>query len=163
MKRVLILSATSGSNLALANRIKEIIITKGAEAEVLSIEELSFPLYSPSSEKCDGVDIISEALCNAGAYIICAPEYNGSIPPVVTNAIAWISVSTDGWRDAFNNKFALIASSSGGPGTKYLLAMRTQLEHLGSIVLPRTIMTSSNNPFNIDSASKIINNLLSHI
>ena len=163
MNRIVIVSATSGTNLDLAKNILEIVVSKGGVGTIINLEDYRLPLYTPNAELESDVSQIKDALLDSGGYIICAPEYNGSIPPIVTNAIAWISVSTDGWRDAFNDKFALVASSSGGPGTKYLLAMKTQLEHLGSVVLPRAIMTSSSNPLNKDSAEKIISKFLSYM
>ena len=84
------------------------------------------------------------------------PEYNGSIPPIVNNAIAWISGSTNYWRDAFNNKITLIATSSGGPGTKFITAMKSQFEYLGCIVMPRALSSNESNPLNIESTEKIL-------
>ena len=88
--------------------------------------------------------------------IICAPEYNGSTPPIVNNAIAWISTTTDYWRDAFNKKIALIGTSSGGPGTKYITTMKLQMEHLGCVVMPRAISANKSNPLNPKSTNKIL-------
>ena len=31
-------------------------------------------------------------------WVICAPEYNGSIPPVFTSTLAWLSVQGDDFR-----------------------------------------------------------------
>ena len=78
----------------------------------------------------DTVNKLSKYFIETDGIIICAPEYNGSIPPIIVNAIAWISVTTDNWRDGFNNKIALICTSSGGPGIKFLSSMRLQLEQL---------------------------------
>ena len=74
--------------------------------------------------------------------------------------IAWISVSTDYWRDGFNKKISLIASSSGGGGAKYFIAMKNQLEHLGSVVMPRGIQISSSNPLNEESTKKILKHFI---
>ena len=163
MKNILIVSATSGTNLVLAKSLLNIVDAEGALGTIVNLEDYNLPLYTPSAKLDADVGRIKDALIESDGYIVCAPEYNGSIPPIVTNAIAWISVSTDGWRDAFNNKFALIASSSGGPGGKYLIAMKAQLEHLGSIVLPRAIMTSSSKPLDPESAKKIISRFISYL
>lgn len=163
MKSIIIVSATSGTNLALAKDILEVVTAEGASGAIINLEDYNLPLYTSNTELDIDVNKIKDALISSDGYIVCAPEYNGSIPPIVTNAIAWISVSTDGWRDAFSNRFALIASSSGGPGDKYLLAMKTQLEHLGSIVMPRAIMTSTSSPLNTDSARKIISRFISYL
>ena len=70
--------------------------------------------------------------------------------------ISWISVSTNNWRDAFNNKISLIGTSSGGPASRFISSMKIQLEHLGSIVMPRTINISKAVQFNEKLAEKIL-------
>ncbi len=107
------------------------------------------------------VNDLTQLLINNKGIILCGPEYNGSSHPIITNAISWVSVSTKNWRDAFNNKVSLIGNSSGGPGTKFLISMKMQLEHLGSIVMPRTINVNSSNPLNKESAKKILNQFIS--
>ena len=107
------------------------------------------------------VNDLTQLLINNKGIILCGPEYNGSSRPIITNAISWVSVSTKNWRDAFNNKVSLIGTSSGGPGTKFLISMKMQLEHLGSIVMPRTINVNSSNPLNKESAKKILNQFIS--
>ena len=50
----------------------------------------------------------------------------------------------------------LFACGSGGDAVKYIVAMKNQLEHLGVVVLPRTINVSSNKPFNHTTVEKIL-------
>ena len=47
-------------------------------------------------------------------WVICAAEYNGSIPPVLTSAIAWLSVQGSDFRALFNGRPVVIAPHSGG-------------------------------------------------
>ena len=47
-------------------------------------------------------------------------DLEGGSAPILTNAITWISVTTDYWRDAFSNKIGLIATHSGGNGNSFL-------------------------------------------
>ena len=47
-------------------------------------------------------------------WVICAPEYNGSIPPILSNFIAWLSISGDDFRNLFNGQPIAIATFSGG-------------------------------------------------
>ena len=162
MKQALIISATSFSNYDLSINIKKILENFSVDCEILNLESYDLPLFTAKTYKDDKKKIrqktseITEKFINATGIIFCAPEYNGSIPPIITNCIAWISVSTDYWRDSFNNKFGLIASSSGGEAMKYNTAMKNQLEHLGVIVLPRVINISSTKSFNVTSAEKIL-------
>lgn len=82
------------------------------------------------------------------------------MPPVLSNALTWVSVKSKNWRDAFNGKFAIIATHSGGNGFRFLLAIRSQLEHMGTNVLSRTISVSKDIPLNKDSARKILNSFV---
>ena len=88
--------------------------------------------------------------------IICGPEYNGSTHPIINNSIAWISSSTEYWRDAFSDKIALVATYSGGAGLKYISTMKLQLEHLGCVVMPRAISSNKSNPMKSESIDKIL-------
>ena len=161
MKNILIVSATLKNNYELAKEIKK-LIDKEVNVTIISLEHYDLPVYTEntfdkqvSSYQSVIKDLTKHFIDNQG-IIICAPEYNGSTPPIVNNAIAWISTTTKYWRDAFNNKIALIATNSGGPGTKYSTIMKLQMEHLGCVVMPRAISTNKSNPLNIESTTKIL-------
>ena len=121
-------------------------------------------MYHPKIEKTtESKDIskVDELFQNAEGFIFCAPEYNGSSPPILTNTIAWISTKSSNWRGAFNGKTALICTHSGGMGNNFIRSLRIQLNHLGVIVLPRAISKTDNSPLKEESASKIIDQLIS--
>ncbi len=166
MKKILIVSATLKSNYKLGEQLKDLLEKFDAKVTFISLENYMLPLYTEGlfnnhkkDYKKNTVSLTNYFVDNDG-IILCAPEYNGSIPPIVNNAIAWISGSTDYWRDAFNNKVALIATCSGGPGTKFINVMKTQLEHLGCIVMPRAISSNQSNPLNIESTEKILKHFI---
>jgi NAD(P)H-dependent FMN reductase len=92
-------------------------------------------------------------------FIVVAPEYNGVMPPVLNNAISWVSVSTDDWRLAFNEKIVALATHSGGGGAKGLQAMRIQFQHMGANVLSREILTTYEKPLNEEAANNILDQL----
>ena len=167
---ILIISSTKGNNLKLSNQISEICSESKIASSVISLEDEDYrlPLYTPDSEATNGVPAQAHNLANklkqASAFIFCAPEYNGIVPPILNNAIAWISRTDEGdWRSAFNGKFSVIATHSGGGGAKVLNTMRVQLEHLGSIVLPRSILTTYSTPLKPESAKQIVEQLNSYI
>jgi|TARA_B110000438_G_scaffold285406_1_gene315465 NAD(P)H-dependent FMN reductase len=164
--KVLIVSATSSTNLKLSEDIEKILQKFSVKAEILNIEEFPLPLFVSSNyietkeKHFDKINNLTGKFIESHGIIICAPEYNGSIPPIITNMIAWISVSTEEWRFAFSDKISLIATSSGGPGSKYIIAMKNQLEHLGSVVMPRSIATSSSVKLDLNSVEKILNKFI---
>lgn len=155
MKKILIISVTAGKNFTLAKKIQDLF---DIETGIISLEDYQLPLYTPKV-KLNNQNIVDD-LCNkvteADGFVFCGPEYNGGSAPILTNAITWISVSTTYWRDAFNEKIGLLASHSGGGGESFLMTFRKQLEFLGVIVFPRSIMVNKNKAFSIDTSKKIV-------
>tara|TARA_B100000902_G_scaffold5098_1_gene6563 strand:+ start:630 stop:1118 length:489 start_codon:yes stop_codon:yes gene_type:complete len=155
MKKILIVSATSGNNLDLANDIRKLL---SIDNEVISLEDYELPLYT-GKVKIDNQTIINK-LCKkvieASGFIFCGPEYNGGSTPMLINAITWISVTTDHWRDSFSDKIGLIATHSGGGGSSFLSTFRQQLEFMGVVVYPRSIKVNKSKEFNAESSKKII-------
>lgn len=158
MKKLLILSATSRSNYQLSKEIAS-FAPDDLKCEIIVIEQMDLPLYTPKNEE-SGIPIavveLVEKMSSAGALVLVAPEYNGSIPPVMNNLIAWISRASKEWRQSFSGKFAAVATMSGGGGAKVLQAMRTQLEHLGTTVHSHGLLCTSQKPLNPESAKKVM-------
>lgn len=158
-----IISTTSGNNLKLATALEGVAKELGAEVQIINLEELKLPLYTPGAEKAampaEAVNL-TEKLVKSKGTIWLAPEYNGSIPPVMTNAIAWVSTGAEDWREAFNYRYAVVGTHSGGGGAKVIDAMKQQLEHLGTTVLARSIITNYQKELNPDSAKTILTQLL---
>ena len=106
--KILILLASSGENLKLANRLQEQLLSLDAEAEIVNLMSLKLPLYDMDVEINDGVPkkiyILMDKMKEFDSYIVVAPTYNGSIPPVLSNAIAWISRGSQDYRILFNEK-----------------------------------------------------------
>jgi len=120
MSKILIISATSDKNLELANELQSLLKAMGTDSGLVVLDKLNLPLYSDEAEIESGVvEEIIEKMKHASGFIFCAPEYNGSVPPVLSNAITWISVKSKNWRDAFNGKFAVIGTHSGGDGDRF--------------------------------------------
>src|SRR5210317_1520696 len=99
---VLILVASQGMNVKLAEALAEEVANQGGKSEICNLVDLKLPLYpceSPEAEKL--TKELTDKVNEAKALIAVAPEYNGSLPPALNNAIAWISVTSKEWRDAF--------------------------------------------------------------
>ena len=169
MKNVLIVSATLNNNYNLGKELKTFLMDLDTDCSLISLENYTLPVYTDKvfDEKKQIhrqlIEDITDQFVKANGLIICGPEYNGSTPPILNNAIAWISCSTDYWRDAFSNKIALVATSSGGPGIKFVSAIKMQLEHLGCIVMPRPISSNNSSPMSKDSIKKILNQFVKHL
>jgi chromate reductase len=164
MSNVVILAASTGKNVELANTLAATVREQGAEAEIVDVVALDLPLYSTTAEG-GGIPAaaaeISAKLRASRALIVVAPEYNGAMPPALVNVIAWISRSGDeDWRAAFNAKITAIATFSGGGGGFVLAAMRAQLSFLGANVLGRQLLANYQKPLNEDSATAVVAQLL---
>ena len=156
MKNLLIISSTNNTNLELSKEIKSFLVSSlNITSKIISLEEFNIPLYTPTLEESFKgnsnfpKDIISlkSILLNSKAIIWCSPEYNGGVPPIITNSIAWISRSTDDWKEAFNKKNMLICSSSGGNGKNFVFGFKSQLSYLGSRVFENSIIKTKKNNF----------------
>lgn len=160
---VLVLAASNGENLKLAERFADEARKLGSNAEVLDLTLLDLPLYRPKAEKNGNpADLarLQERLMAAPHWVICAPEYNGSIPPCLSNAIAWLSVQGDDFRGLFNGRPIAIATHSGGGGMEALISMRIQLAHLGAEVVGRQLLSNYAKPANDDSINDLLQRLL---
>ena len=171
MHKIQIISATNDKNLDLANSIQSTFkeATKHVDKasvpfdcpDIISLESLQLPLFSfgvkANEEVLNG---FVKSILEANSFIFCAPEYNGGVPPVLSNALTWISVQTKDWREAFNNKTALVATHSGGDGFRFLTAFRLQLEYLGVTVYSRSIAVSNSKSYDEDKVKKILANFL---
>ncbi len=163
-KDLLVITASNGENLKLAKRFLTISQELKANPKLLDLTTIDLPLYNPRTHNESGVPPFTEHLRKQmeeiPRWVICAPEYNGSIPPVLTSAIAWLSVESDDFRNLFNGRPIAIASFSGGGGMEVLLSMRIQLSHLGAQVVGRQLMSNFKNPAKDDSIKEILKRLM---
>ena len=161
MNNLLIISATNDNNLELSNKLHSFLEELGQPSTVVSLEDYKFPLFGSGqdADKASINKLVSQFLDVKG-FIVCAPEYNGSIPPILTNAIAWLSVQGTDFRSLFNERPIAIASFSGGGCMELLLSMRIQLTHLGALVLGRQLATNKSKIAEDKSINAILNQLL---
>jgi len=159
---MLILAASSGENLAMARQIAATAEADGVHAEIMELCRLDLPLYLPTVPDQDpgpGLEQLVEALQRHCTLFVCAPEYNGSIPPVLSNAIAWLSVRSADFRALFQQRPVALGSHSGGGGHRVLVAMRQQFAYLGCTVLGRELLATSQKPLNPQSMKELVGQL----
>ena len=162
-KDLVIISASCGKNLELAQKFKEKSNELSLNSEILDLTTFDIPLFNPRIHTKENIPLeimdIKKKLFEIEKWIICAPEYNGSIPPILSNFIAWLSVSGDDFRNLFNGQPIAIATFSGGVGLELLTTLRIQLVHLGSQVLGRQLLSSFSKPVDINTVEDIIKRL----
>ena len=160
---LLVIAASNGENLKLAQRFASQASALGQTAEVLDLTTVALPLFTPRTQEQGGpeaVTALEQELMTAPRWVICAPEYNGSIPPSLTNAIAWLSVQADDFRHLFNGRPVAMATFSGGGGMELLVSLRIQLTHLGAQVVGRQLLCNHAKPPQDDSITDLLQRLL---
>ncbi len=83
-----------------------------------------------------GVAELRDAIAGADAILFATPEYNGSVPGVLKNAIDWASRPPN---QPFNEKPVAIMGASGGPvgTTRMQYDLRKILAGLNAVLLAR--------------------------
>lgn len=141
--RFLVFSASMRSdslNSKLAMLAAEYIRSTGAEVDLATMQEFDCPSYNGDDETQGGSPAgaaeLNQRIINSDAIIISSPEYNGSMPGVIKNAIDWVSRFRP---QPFNEKQILLMSASPSMvgGNRGVLALRIPLEHLGARVFPK--------------------------
>lgn len=127
--KILIIVASTNENKKLGEVLDGYAKNLGQKTETLNLVDYDLPLYYMEKEVKDGIPIpvfeIIEKMERSDAFIVVAPEYNGSIPPVLSNAIAWISRTNDDFRALFSEKPILLATHSGSGGIDLMPTFNT--------------------------------------
>ena len=120
--------------------------TAGADVTNIDLLDYPMPLFNEDLEAQDGLpDTVLQfkaLLKRHQGFLIACPEYNGSITPLLKNAIDWASRPEPGESpmalSCFKGKVAaLLATSPGGlGGMRGLVHVRAILEGLGVMVIP---------------------------
>jgi chromate reductase, NAD(P)H dehydrogenase (quinone) len=140
--RVLVFSASrraASLNTRLARLAVSAIERFGASVDYASMREFDAPSYDGDAEADEGMpagaQAFRERLELANGFVIVSPEYNGSMPGLLKNAIDWVS---RGRPQPFNERHGLLLSASPSMvgGNRGLWALRVPLEHLGARVYP---------------------------
>jgi chromate reductase, NAD(P)H dehydrogenase (quinone) len=136
---------------ALSKRVLKIAIKGaekvGAEVTYVDLRDYPMPIYNLDDHEKNGFD--EKALAFQGllvqhdGFLIASPEYNGSLPAALKNAIDWASRPSDKYpRSAvFSGKFAAMMASSPGSlgGVRSLSHLRGVLTSISVNVLPQEI------------------------
>ena len=163
-KKLIIITASCGKNLELSEKFLDKCNELKISSEILDLTTLDVPLFNPRIHSKENIpseiEVLKQKLLAIEKWVICAPEYNGSIPPILSNFIAWLSISGDDFRNLFNGQPIAIATFSGGIGLELLTSLRIQLVHLGSQVLGRQLLASYSKPIDTKTIEDIIQRLL---
>lgn len=111
----------------------------GADVTRISLIDYPLPIMNEDLEAEEGIPEnaykLARLIAAHDGIMICTPEYNGSIPPLVKNTIDWVSrVSKDGGKPLhpYPGKVVGICSSSNGhfAGIRSANHLRAVLSHI---------------------------------
>ena len=145
-------SSRSGSfNLRLLRLGASLATEQGALVTEVDLRALDLPIMDQDLEAAPGppaeVARLRHLMIEHDGFLIASPEYNGSLAPLLKNAIDWVTRPEEGVAPlaAFKGKTAtLLAASPGGlGGLRGLGHLRTILSGLGCIVLPTQVAVGS--------------------
>lgn len=122
----------------------------GAEVTFIDLRDFPMPIYNADEHSEHGFDDnalrFQKLLGEHDGFLISSPEYNGSIPGGLKNAIDWASRASDefGQIEVFKGKTAAIMTASPGAfgGIRCLAHLRGVLTIMLVSVLPMEIAVS---------------------
>ena len=122
-----------------ADAAQKELALQGADVTRISLADYPLPIMNEDLEEEKGIPENAYKLARLfaahDALMICTPEYNGSIPPLLKNTIDWVSrVSKDGGKPLrpYPGKVVGICSSSNGhfAGIRSANHLRAVLSHI---------------------------------
>ena len=134
-------------NKRLLNVAVEGARSAGGVVTVVDLADLPMAIYNADDHESTGFDAnalkFQELLKDHDGLLIASPEYNGSVPGGLKNAIDWASRKSDKFSmgEVFKGKVAAMITASPGSfgGIRCLSHMRGVLSILGVNVLPSEI------------------------
>ncbi|MCC6277718.1 MAG: NAD(P)H-dependent oxidoreductase [Oligoflexia bacterium] len=125
------------SNRKLLSLTLDLFAKKNCTVEFLDLKKLMLPLFDEdvmNEGTPENAKYIGQQIREAQALIVANPEYNGSVSGPLKNAVDWISVAKNPFKDKV---IGLIGTSTGWWGaSKSLIHARAIFTHLGGIVVP---------------------------
>ena len=122
----------------------------GGDVTLIDLRDYPMPIYNADVHKAKGFDPqalrFQEVLNENEGLLIASPEYNGSIPGGLKNAIDWASRQSEKYKtnEVFKGKTAAMITASPGSfgGLRCIGHLRGVLTIMGTWVLPAEIAIS---------------------
>jgi NAD(P)H-dependent FMN reductase len=116
----------------------------GAEVTLLDMADYPLPLFDGDLETRDGVpenaSRLRQLMVEHDGLLLCCPEYNSSITPLLKNTIDWTSRPAEGVPSliAYRGKVVCLLSASPGGfgGLRGLVTVRSIFGNIGALVIP---------------------------
>jgi chromate reductase, NAD(P)H dehydrogenase (quinone) len=139
---------TGSHNARLAAAAVYELAQAGAEVTRISLGDFPLPIYDGDLQTKSGVPKhainLKRMMSVHHGVLIVTPEYNSSVPPLVKNAIDWVSRVQDAHEtrgQVFRERVFAIAAASESRlgGTRCLAALRLILSACQAMVIPNQL------------------------
>jgi chromate reductase, NAD(P)H dehydrogenase (quinone) len=139
---------TGSHNARLAAAAAYELAQAGAEVTRISLGDFPLPIYDGDLQTKSGVPKhainLKRMMSVHHGVLIVTPEYNSSVPPLVKNAIDWVSRVQDAHEtrgQVFRERVFAIAAASESRlgGTRCLAALRLILSACQAMVIPNQL------------------------
>ncbi len=137
---------------------------QGAEVTRISLADYPLPIMDEDLERERGIPEnafkLARLIAANDAVLICTPEYNGSMPPLLKNTIDWVSrISRDNGKPLkpYPGKVVAICSSSEGhfAGIRSANHLRAVLSHIQmEVIAPQVSVPNGGDAFDEDGNFK---------
>ena len=160
---ILVFFASQGKNKELAHKIGDELSAQSKQFELIDLVGLQLPLYDERQEESYEIsnnlrEVLSKMKTSTSQVYI-APEYNGSVPPVLNNFIAWTSRASKDWRECFNEKIMFNCYSLWRRWYPCSMSMRSQFSFIGMNVFGRQLLTNYNKELSEESLKSSVRQL----
>jgi NAD(P)H-dependent FMN reductase len=138
-------------NAKLAAQAGYVFAQAGVDVTRISLGDFSLPIYDGDLQSRSGVPKnainLKRMMAAHHGVLLVTPEYNSSVPPLLKNAIDWVSRVQDPHEirgQVFRERPFAIASASEGRfgGARALAALRLILSACQAIVIPNQFALS---------------------
>src|SRR5580698_9176046 len=139
---------TGSHNARLAAAAAHELAQAGAEVTRISLGDFPLPIYDGDLQTKSGVPKhainLKRMMSAHHGVLIVTPEYNSSVPPLLKNAIDWVSRVQDAGEtrgQVFAERVFAIAAASESRlgGTRCLAALRLILSACQAMVIPNQL------------------------
>src|SRR4051794_21131917 len=142
---------TGSLNAKLAAAAAQELVRAGAAVTRISLGDFPLPVYDGDLQTRSGVPKnaldLKRMIGSHHGVLLVTPEYNSSLPPLLKNAIDWISRVQDSGElrgQVFRDRAFAIAAASAGRfgGARCLAALRLVLAACHATVIPNQLALS---------------------
>jgi len=142
---------TGSHNARLAALAASEFAQAGVDVTRLSLADFPLPIYDGDLQMKSGVPKnavnLKRMMASHHGVLLVTPEYNSSVPPLLKNAIDWVTRVQDAHESRYQvfreRPFAIAAASEGRlGGTRALAALRLILSACHAAVIPNQLALS---------------------